>query len=356
MAKLNYFLPLQVGAPDYKKSIQQFNPSNFSSNFGPYLAGLFEGDGHIWIPKTKYAPSGKKYVPHFSITFSEVEYPLVLKLKSILGGKIRFKKENHAFVLTFCTISELNNIICLINGYLRGPKIEHFKLLIDWLNKNTDSSLICKSLDSSDLLKNAWLSGFIDADGSFDIRVSLVKNGATKDRVAARFRLEQALVDSKSQMSYFNLFSLISTSLLIRLAVSNHKNKTIPFSQLPRSFVSSQQPSLPDPVSFNKKKEYRKNRKEREGNETKEGAVREYFLISLSSQKARANLVDYLDSYPLFSSKFLNYKDWQECHYLINKKEHLTEKGKNTALLLKSKMNTKRTYYNWDHLSKLENY
>ena len=35
----------------------------------------------------------------------------------------------------------------------------------------------------------------------------------------------------------------------------------------------------------------------------------EYFLISLSSQKSRVILVKYLDKYPLFTTKFLNYKD-----------------------------------------------
>jgi len=322
----NYFLPLQVGAPDYQKSIQQFNKNknssdsiNLNSNLGAYFAGLFEGDGSIWIPKTKYAPSGKKYIPHLSITFSEVESPLVLKLQSILGGYIRHKKENRAYVLTFNTLSQLNNIICLINGYLRGPKIEHFKSLIDWMNKNTNSSLICKTPDNSDLLKNAWLSGFIDAEGSFDIRVSLVKHGALKDRVAARFRLEQSQFDFKSQMSNLNLFTLISKSLLVKLALSKHSSLGL-------------RPAI-------------------KGRDKKE-----YYLISLSSQKARVQLVDYLYNYSLFSSKLLNYKCWRECHNLINKNEHLTEKGKNTALFLKSQMNTKRTYYNWDHLSKLENY
>jgi hypothetical protein len=48
-----------------------------------------------------------------------------------LGGSIRFKKENLAYVLTLSSFSDLNKIINLINGYLRGPKIEHFKNLID---------------------------------------------------------------------------------------------------------------------------------------------------------------------------------------------------------------------------------
>lgn len=311
---MNYFLPIHGGSPDYNKVIQQFHSNTFKSNYnnhsnlGSYLAGLWESDGHVWLPKTVYSPSGHKYKPHFSVTFHEADYPLVLKLQSLLGGNIRFKKDNHAYVLTFYTISGLINIIGLINGNLRGPKINHFNCLIDWINNNTGFTLISKSPDNSDLLKNAWLSGFIDGDGSFDILVSLVNKGSKKNRVAARFRLEQQKIDTKSQLSYLNLLSLISNSLLIQLRTSIHN------------------------------------------------VDKEYFLISLSSQKSRDNLVEYLDKYPLFSSKLLNYIDWRECHCLIKRNEHLTEKGKNTALSLKSKMNTKRIYYNWDHLSKLENY
>jgi heme/copper-type cytochrome/quinol oxidase subunit 1 len=50
----NYFLPIHIGAPDManKKEVLEFN-KNYSSNllkdkiFKEYLAGLFEGDGHI---------------------------------------------------------------------------------------------------------------------------------------------------------------------------------------------------------------------------------------------------------------------------------------------------------------------
>ena len=304
----NYLLPVQVGAPDYIKSVRQFNDLSSKSKLGSYIAGLWEGDGHIWIPKTIYAPSGKKYMPQFSITFVESDYPLIKKLKSLLGGSIRQKKENHAYVWTLSSISDLNNIINLINGYLRGPKIEHFKTLIDWMNNHKGSYFICKPKDNSNILENSWLSGFIDAEGSFDIRISLIKNGALKDRIAARFRLEQQKIDPKSLLSYSNLFSLISKSLLVNLTTSTH--------------------------NINKK----------------------YFLISLSSQKARLILVEYLDKYPLFTSKFLNYKDWRECHYLINNKKHLTKEGIETALFIKSQMNSKRINYNWDHLSQLYTY
>ena len=54
----NYFLPVQVGAPDMAKikglleniiNIKKYYSKNvqINNNLGPYLAGLFEGDGHI---------------------------------------------------------------------------------------------------------------------------------------------------------------------------------------------------------------------------------------------------------------------------------------------------------------------
>jgi heme/copper-type cytochrome/quinol oxidase subunit 1 len=50
----NYFLPIHIGAPDManKKEVLEFNRKYYSENykdnkFKEYLAGLFEGDGHI---------------------------------------------------------------------------------------------------------------------------------------------------------------------------------------------------------------------------------------------------------------------------------------------------------------------
>jgi len=98
---MNYLLPVMVGAPDYKykKFIRVLTTLTSPSKFSGYLAGLWEGDGHIWIPNTTHAPSGKRYTPHFAITFSffeplvqkryEVDYPLVVVLKNLLGFDIK---------------------------------------------------------------------------------------------------------------------------------------------------------------------------------------------------------------------------------------------------------------------------
>ena len=136
----NYLLPVMVGRPDYKnkKFIRLLTTltSRSKSKFGAYLAGLWEGDGHIWIPNTTHAPSGKRYVPHFAISFNEQDYPLVLILKNLLGGTIRHKKDNHAYVLVIASISGLTVVINMINGYLRTPKIDQFNKLVSWINNN----------------------------------------------------------------------------------------------------------------------------------------------------------------------------------------------------------------------------
>jgi hypothetical protein len=307
----NYFLPVLVGAPDCKKySVRWFNVLlrlRGPSKFGPYLAGLFEGDGHIWVPTTTHAPSGKKYTPHFSITFAEVDYPLVFILKLLIGGSIRHKVENHAYVLTIASIAELVKVICLINGHLRTPKIAKFNEMINWINKSTGDCIPTYTVDRSDIFGNAWLAGFIEADGSFDIRVSQTST-SINNRVSARLRLEQLQIYPVTNASYSDIMSAIATALGITLSSSTHN-----------------------------------------------GCV-EYFLISATSAKARANIVSYFTMFPLFSSKRLNYLDWLTVHNMILNKTHTTPEGRELALNIKSGMNSKRTYLNWDHLETLKTY
>jgi hypothetical protein len=72
-------------------------------------------------------------------------------------------------------------------------KIKKFNILLKWLNINKISNINNQPLNS-----NSWLAGFIDADGSFDIRIK-------KDKYPEiRFRLEQTLI------GYESLFTSIS--------------------------------------------------------------------------------------------------------------------------------------------------
>lgn len=164
---------------------------------GSYLAGLFEGDGHIWIPQTERAPSGKLYTPHFCITFVLKDLPLANKLKEILGtGYIRMKDADNACVLMITNIDGLFKVVDLINGKLRSPKIHQFTKLVDWLNNKTGRDTAVLPLDTTPLDSNGWLAGFIDTDGGFKIRITEPSinpetGQLTKARIACHFRIEQ---------------------------------------------------------------------------------------------------------------------------------------------------------------------
>src|SRR5690606_15722960 len=116
-------------SPIYK-SLNQ-DPHNLDKGLGPYLAGLFEGDGHIWMPNFN---ATKKHNPRFCITFHLKDKPLAEKILEDLGyGFIRIKLKENACVLTVSSLDGLINVLCLINGNMRTPKIHQLHSLIDWI-------------------------------------------------------------------------------------------------------------------------------------------------------------------------------------------------------------------------------
>lgn len=134
----NWFVPLMIGSVDMakqkvknlKNNYSQIIINNEEELFGSYLAGLFEGDGHIWIPSLDTLKK-KKHNPRFCITFHIKDLPLANKIKSIIGyGFIRIKNKENACVLTISPLEGLIKIINLINGKLRTPKINQLYLLI----------------------------------------------------------------------------------------------------------------------------------------------------------------------------------------------------------------------------------
>lgn len=126
--------------------------------------------------------------------------------------------------------------------------------------------------------------------------------------MSARLRLEQRKEDPNTGVSYLDVMTSIATALGVSLKISTHNENV------------------------------------------------EYFLISASSTKSRFTIVNYFTRFPLFSSKRLNYLDWLACHNLIVSKNHTTQEGRDQALKLKSSMNRKRSYFNWDHLETLKSY
>jgi hypothetical protein len=89
--------------------------------FGSYLAGLFEGDGHIWIQNQK---GSKTHNPRFCITFGLKNEALAKNLLEIIGsGFIRYRPKDNACVLVVSPVVGLKKIVNLINGELRTPAL-----------------------------------------------------------------------------------------------------------------------------------------------------------------------------------------------------------------------------------------
>jgi len=281
------------------KTEANIQDKNKNKNLNSYLAGLFEGDGHIWLPNINWK---KKHNPRFCITFALKNEPLAKKILEIIEyGHIRYKPKENACVLIVSPVKGLKKIIWLINGELRTPKVHQLHKLIDWINVNHSSNIIKKSVNKESNFNNSWLAGFVDADGSFGIRHT--NNKAKKRQISCRLRIEQRMVDPITNESYFDILNKIAfffnCNLLLRKQVAT-------------------------------------------------GNV--YFSLTASSSKSIKIIIDYFECYPLYSSKYLDYKDWAEAARLILDKKQYESIVKIDSL--KSNMNNSRVYFNWIHLNK----
>jgi len=284
------------------------------NKFNSYLAGLFEGDGHIWLPNLNMK---KKHNPRFCITFGLKNEPLANKILEIIEhGHIRYKPKENACVLIVSPVKGLKKIITLINGELRTPKIHQLHKLIDWINVNHSSNIKNKPINKGSICNNSWLAGFVDADGSFNIRHTKIENNALlplraceqrkKRQISCRLRIEQRMVDPITNESYFDILTKIAyffnCNLLLRKQVAT-------------------------------------------------GNI--YYTLTASSSKSIKIIIDYFERYPLYSSKYLDYKDWYEAARLILDKKQYANESIVKIDFLKSNMNNSRVYFNWNHLKNI---
>lgn len=272
-------------------------------NFGHYLAGLWEGDGH----------SGTNPRPYIAITFHSKQYPLCRICQQLIGGTIRHKRQENAIVLTIRKQEALLQFVSLVGDKLRSPKSIEIWVIAKWLKtldlpqaKNLRTQY---QLDSTPLSNNAWFTGFIDADGHFKVRytkkrVNPATKKRTKERIALTFVIEQRMLHKKSGQSFKPLMDKIAKYLTVSLTVTKHNGK-------------------------------------------------QYYCVNLSSFYKLKILIDYLENYSLVSSKLLDFKDWCSVYKLMLVQKHLTSTGKSEIESIKNKMNSKRIHYDsWGHILK----
>jgi hypothetical protein len=193
----------------YSIPMDPINNRTRSSNIGPYLAGLIEGDGTFAIKdgNNKSTTSKKIYNPKIIVVFKKSDLPLATFLKNYTNcGEIWIKPERGYVLWQIQDIVSIFTILSIINEYMRTPKCEAKNRAIEWLNlyieKNTNSKLpstlnilkqihplLRKPIDESPIESNSWLSGFSDADANFSINIHK-RSDKNSTRVQLYYRLE----------------------------------------------------------------------------------------------------------------------------------------------------------------------
>jgi intein/homing endonuclease len=187
----------------------------------------------------------------------------------------------------------------MINGNMRTPKIDSLHDLIDWF-KIKGINIPKKPLNNSPLDSNAWLSGFIEADGNFLLKATLTSKYF---KVNCKFELSHRQIDHKGNNN-LDFLEFIAKFLL--------------------SSVNTAKVIKPNP---------------------------EYKVRTIS---LNANLIleNYLNTFPLFGRKYLDYKDWIKVLDKFKSGQFKPKSNIEEIKLIKSCMKDNRTIFNWDHLSK----
>ena len=309
-----------------KKNLTTNDESNLNKNnnlLASYLAGLIEGDGTFAVHDIK--SSAKKYYPMIIIVFNIKDLPLAIYLKSLTQcGTVEIKTERNYVLWKITDIKGVYQIVNLINGSMRTPKIEALYRTIDWLNnyinKNQNSKLPNtknilseinylekKPLDNSPIESNPWFSGFSDADSNFSINIHKRSN-INSTRVQLYYRLEIRQTyhrDSIVGESFFPILSEIAkylnTNVLSRVREKGDKN-----------FYS--------------------------------------FMVISHSQSSHNKIVEYFNKFPLLSSKNLDFKSWA---YILELQQlnPVTTSYLDQAKNIRKDYNKTRITFNWDHLN-----
>lgn len=263
-------LPLHLGnGEEAAKKISIHVPTHLKPEsdtaFGHYLAGLIEGDGHF------------SNTPQLVLVFNELDASLAYYIKGRIGfGNVYKVKNKKAVILVIANRQGLIKVLSLINGKIRSEKrldqIKNNILLNPYFNMFSNFSI-----NTNADLNNHWLTGFSDADASFQIKILTRKH--RRPEVRLNFQIDQK-----------------NNDLLILI----------------KNFLG--------------------------GNVGHRKSQNTYYFGSTSFASAR-NVIKYFDQFPLLSSKHVNYLKWRKAYILIQNKDHLTETGLNIITKLKKTMN-----------------
>jgi len=279
--------------------------TGITNQLGYYLAGLIEGDGSIILRQGEREKTSPKIV----FTFGKNEIPMYEKLQKILNTGVIYTEKIGVCRYSITNADEVINVINLVNGKFRTPKILALYKAIDNLNKWRNANIVKLPLDTSSLDSNAWLAGFIDTDGHFSIKLTGEygsNDNVLRGRVRCVFSINQSELNRVTSESNVPFMTQLAKFFQVNL---NHKVENSPLFKKPGNTI----------VFFAQ-------------------SDRKHYIITT-----------YLTKFPLMSTKYLNYLSFFKGLNYLGKR--LTEQEILDIRAIKSSMNNSRTYYNWDHLN-----
>jgi LAGLIDADG endonuclease len=124
-------------------------------DFGHYLAGLIEGDGHISLPSVGKTSLNRVLNPRIEFTSHVNNLEMYLKFQNHLGNMGRFLVAGNVLRYVIGDIEGIKLVINLIHGKLRTPKNIRFNQMIEFLNKKYNLEIRESLLDKSGLYSNS---------------------------------------------------------------------------------------------------------------------------------------------------------------------------------------------------------
>jgi len=232
------------------------------TEIGYFLAGLIDSDGHI------------NNLGYVVISFNLNDISVAYYIRKIIGyGSVTKVQNKHAAIYICSHQLGLTTIANLVRGKLRHlDKINQY-------NERLCTKLNCEKtgLLSTNLCENHWLAGFLQGDGSLQIKMLKKANKAV---------LETRLVIQIDQKSS-GLLTLIQACF--------------------GGFVG-----------------YRKSQ------ET-------YYYSSVNFANT-VKFINYLDQFQLMGSQLTCYWLWRKSYIIVQSKQHLTELGISNIALKKEKL------------------
>jgi hypothetical protein len=263
---------------------------------GHYLAGLFEGDGHLSLPFLGQTILQRILNPRIVFTSHVNNIELYVYIQSMLNGKGRFQIVNDNTIRYIIgDIEGIKLFVNIVHGKLRSSKNESLNKLIDFINQKYNLIIPISNLDKSDFSNNSWLTGFTEADGHFGVKIveakpkSDTRKRSISNSISIKYRLDQRYLEGVNYI----LMESLSKFLFCKFSI------------------------------------YKTNKGE-------------MLSLSVSAIEKIRFIIEYFNKYPLIGIKGKDFKDWEIVYNMMLSKQHLTDEGRLKIKSIQSNMNSKR--------------